>query len=403
MPPLSLAGIRVLDFTWVVAGPVATRILADHGAEVIKVERGDPAAIAITGPRRVGLQGELHRNKRSVAINMSDPRGIDLARRLAIQSDLVIDNFSARVMRSWGMDYEGLSAIKPDIICVSMSGLGHTGPKNSYVSYGPTLQALAGVTLLMSDETAMPCGYGYSYADMAGGYTGALAALIALWHRKRTGRGQFVDLSQFEAMVATNGPMMLDIAANGRTQSVPGWLSQEAPAAPHGVYRCRPRDDDDDRWLVVSCHSQAQWERFVGAIGSPAWTADPKFRTLYLRMRNRADLDAAVARWAATQSAEDAMALMQGASVPAGVALNGADLCAGDPHLKNRGFYARVDLPGGEVTQVPGVPIRLSATPGSIRKGAPDIGEDRDYVLGDLLGLSRAERDGLIAGNVVWG
>ncbi len=401
--PLSLAGIRVLDFTWVVAGPVATRILADHGAEVIKVERGDPAAIAITGPRRIGLQGELHRNKRSVAINMSDPRGIDLARRLAIQSDLVIDNFSARVMRSWGMDYEGLSAIKPDIICVSMSGLGHTGPKNSYVSYGPTLQALAGVTLLMSDETAMPCGYGYSYADMAGGYTGALAALIALWHRKRTGRGQFVDLSQFEAMVATNGPMMLDIAANGRTQSVPGWLSQEAPAAPHGVYRCRPRGDDDDRWLVISCQTQAQWERFVGAIGSPGWTADPKFRTLYLRMRNRADLDAAVARWAATQSAEDAMVLLQGASVPAGVALNGADLCAGDPHLKNRGFYARVDLPGGEVAQVPGVPIRLSATPGSIRKGAPDIGEDRDYVLGDLLGLSRAERDGLIAANVVWG
>src|SRR5487761_113212 len=138
MPPLSLAGIRVLDFTWVVAGPVATRILADHGAEVIKVERGDAAAIAITGPRRVGLQGELHRNKRSVAINMSDPRGIDLARRLAIQSDHVIDNFSARVMRSWGMDYESLAALKPDIICVSMSGLGHTGPKNSYVSYGPT-------------------------------------------------------------------------------------------------------------------------------------------------------------------------------------------------------------------------------------------------------------------------
>jgi benzylsuccinate CoA-transferase BbsF subunit len=140
MAPLALEGIRVLDFTWVVAGPVATRILADQGAEVIKLERR-PGPL---GPRQIGLQGDLHRNKRSIAINMSTAGGLAIARRLAQISDIVMDNFSARVMRSWGMDFASLSVTRPEIICVSMSGLGHTGPRSNYVSYGPTLQALAG-------------------------------------------------------------------------------------------------------------------------------------------------------------------------------------------------------------------------------------------------------------------
>ena len=402
MARTALEGVRVLDFTWVVAGPVATRILADQGAEVIKLERGGADVVNVMGPRRIGLQGELHRNKRSCAINMNHPRGVELARRLAALSDIVMDNFSARVMRMWGMDYASLMRIKPDIICVSMSGLGHTGPRANYVSYGPTLQALAGFTRMMADSRGEPVGYGYSYADMAGGYSGALAALIALWHRRRTGEGQFVDLSQFEALVSLVGPALLDISANGRIQEPPGWRSQEAPAAPHGVYRCRRRGADDDRWLVIAVRSPGDWQRFARAIGDPEWTRDPKFRTLYLRIRNSEELDENVARWTVEQEAESAMALLQDAGIAAGVVLNGADL-ATDPHLAARGFFAPVKLPDCGSTRVTGVPMRLSATPGGVRTVSPEIGEDNDYVLGDLLGLGRAERESLIADGVVWG
>jgi benzylsuccinate CoA-transferase BbsF subunit len=394
----ALEGIRVLDFTWVVAGPVATRILADHGAEVIKLER-KPGPL---GSRQTGLQGDLHRNKRSIAVNMSTPAGIEIARRLAQVSDIVMDNFSARVMRSWGMDYASLSAVKPDIICLSMSGLGHTGPRSNYVSYGPTLQALAGFTLMMADATGEPAGYGYSYADMSGGYTGALAALIALWHRRHTGRGQFVDLSQFEAVTSVIGPALLDITVNGRKQEPPGYRSQELPAAPHGIYRCRPRGDDDDRWITISVRTQAEWERFVGALGSPAWAFDAKFRTLYLRMRNRAELDSHVGRWTIAQDAEAAMERLQRAGVAAGVVANGADICERDPHLRARNFWGTVPLPDGTTTHVTGIPMKLSATPGAIRTPSPLIGEANDYVLGELLGMSKAERDALIAETAIW-
>ncbi len=400
---MPLDGVRVLDFTWVVAGPVACRILADHGAEVIKLERKVPGTL---GPRRVGLQGDLNRNKRSVAINMATPRGLELARALARISDIVIDNFSARVMRGWAMDYASLAPLKPDIICISMSGLGHTGPRANFVSYGATLQALGGFTAMMCDENGEPAGYGYSYADMAAGYTGALAALIALWHRRRTGQGQFVDLSQFEALTSVIGPPLLDIAVNRRAPQPPLWRPQETPAAPHGIYRCRPRLDggvhDDDRWIAISIRSHAEWERFVAAIGAPSWTNDPKFRTLYLRMRNRIELDENVARWAADRGAEAAMTTLQRYRVAAGLVANGADLCERDPQLRARGFWPRVRLPDGAATQVTGIPFKLSRTPGSIRTVAPEIGDDNDYVLGELLRLSRTERDALVADGVVW-
>ena len=399
MCAMPLDGVRVLDFTWVVAGPVATRILGDHGAQVVKVERKNPPPM---GNRKLGLQCDLHRSKLSVALNMQHPRGVELARRLAAMSDIVMDNFSARVMRTWGMDYESLKSVKPDIICISMSGLGHTGPRSSYVSYGPTLQALTGYTQLMAEPDGTPAGYGYSYADMVGGYSGALAALVALWHRRRTGEGQFVDLSQFEAVASVIGPALLDISVNGRTQSAPGYNSQEGPTAPHGVYKCRPLDGDDDRWVAISVRTGPEWRRFVTAIGSPEWASETKFRTLYMRMQNSAALDANVSRWTAERSAEDAMAILQRAGIAAGVVENGVDICARDPQLKERGFWPEVSTKKGVTTHVTGIPFKLSGGSGEVSMIAPEVGEDFDYVLGELLGLGKAERDELVADGAVW-
>ena len=399
MAGLPLEGIRVLDFTWVVAGPVATRILADHGAQVVKIERKHPPPL---GNRRVGLQCDLHRNKISLALNMAEPRGVEIARMLAAKSDLVMDNFSARVMRTWAMDYESLRAVKPDIICISMSGLGHTGPRSSYVSYGPTLQALSGYTTLMADSNGEPAGYGYSYADMCGGYTGALAALIALWSRKRTGRGQFVDLSQFEAVTSVIGTSLMDISVNNRVQEPFGYTSQEGPSAPHGVYRCRGREQDDDRWVAISVRSQPEWERLVRALGNPAWADDPKFRTLYLRMRNREDLDSYLTRWTMEHSAEDVMMTLQAAQVAAGLVSNGADLCHRDPQLKARGFWPTVKSVGDHTTHVTGIPFRISSGSGAIRSAGPEVGENGEYVLREILGFSDAEREELLKAGVVW-
>jgi crotonobetainyl-CoA:carnitine CoA-transferase CaiB-like acyl-CoA transferase len=256
--------------------------------------------------------------------------------------------------------------------------------------------------LLMTEDSGEPAGYGYSYADMTGGYTGALAALNALRNRRRTGRGQYVDLSQFEAAISVLGPALLDIAVNGRDQAPPGYLSQERPAAPHGVYRCRPLGDDDDRWLAISVRNQGEWDRFVGAMGSPAWSYLSKFRTLYSRIRNSVELDANVSRWTIEQSAEDTMERLQRVGIAAGVVCNGADICERNPQLQARRFWGAVKLPDGTSANVTGIPAKMTATPGSIRSPSPLIGSSNDYVLGELLGYSAAECDALINEKAIW-
>jgi crotonobetainyl-CoA:carnitine CoA-transferase CaiB-like acyl-CoA transferase len=393
-----LEGIRVLDFTWVMAGPVATRILAALGAEVIKIERKPEIYLA----SQMGINNDINRDKLSVSINMSNPKGIELAQRLVRLSDIVMDNFSARVMRQWKMDYANLVKIKPDIICLSMSGFGHTGPHTNYVSFGPTLQALTGFSLMMADEQGRPAGFSYSYSDSAGGYSGALAAMFALWHRRRTGQGQFVDFSQFEGLTSLIGPALLDMSINRRKPQPPQWQPQEGPAAPHGVYRCRSRGDDNDRWIAISVRNQDQWRRFTAAIGNPAWTSDPRFRTLFSRMQHAAALDDLVGKWAAQQGAESAMALLQSAHVSAGLVENIEDAAERDPQFKARGYWSEVQMHDGSKSHVSGMPFTLSHTPPAVRNGAHPVGADADYVLGELLGINRAGRDRLVEDKVIW-
>ena len=379
---LPLAGVRVLDFTWVVAGPVATRILADLGADVIKVERRNAMDF---GDRRGGLSGTLMRGKRSVVLDVNRPRGLELARRLAAVSDVVIDNFSARVMSNLGLDYDALRRLKPDVICVRMTGFGLTGPDRDHVSYGPTLQAITGYTLLMAEPGGPPAGFGYSYSDLAGGNLGALAVLAALWHRQRTGRGQLVDLAQLEAVASLVGPTLLARALDGGTSVATGNASQEEPGAPHGVYPCAGRD----RWLAISVFSDADWTRFAHALGDPEWAG--RFRTRATRLERAAELDRHVAEWARSQVAEDAMALLQAAGVAAGIVANAEDLCARDPQLAARGHFVDVATPEGGTVRIDGPPFLLSETPARVGGPGPLLGEHTDEVLGELLGLGSEE------------
>ena len=389
-----LDGVRVLDFTWVVAGPVTTRILADLGADVIKVERRGSIDF---GERRGGLSGTLMRGKRSVVIDLNDPRGLDLARDLAAVSDVVIDNFSARVMTNLGLDYDALAVLKSDIICVRMTGFGLAGPDRDHVSYGPTLQALTGYTLLMAEPDGPPAGFGYSYSDLAGGNLGALAVLAALWHRRRTGRGQLVDLAQLEAVASLVGPVLLARAIDGGVSTPTGNASQEGPGAPHGVFPCA----GDDRWIAITVFTDADWDHFVEAIGRPAWTRDERFATGASRLRHAVELEQLVATWTRGQRAEEAMAVLQRARVAAGLVANAEDLCAHDPQLAARGHFVDLSTPEGRTVRIDGPPFLLSETPARVSGPGPLLGEHTDEVLSSVLGCTGEEIRALREAGVV--
>jgi benzylsuccinate CoA-transferase BbsF subunit len=389
-----LDGTRVLDFTWVVAGPVTTRILADLGADVIKVERRGSIDF---GDRRGGLSGTLMRGKRSIVLNLDDPRALDIARRLAAVSDVVVDNFSARVMTNLGLDYEALRKVKPDVICVRMTGFGLTGPDRDHVSYGPTLQALTGYTLLMAEPDGPPAGFGYSYSDLAGGNLGSLAVLAALWHRRRTGRGQLVDLSQLEAVASLVGPTLLARALDGATSIPTGNASQEAPGAPHGVYPCA----GDDRWIAITIFTDEDWERFATAVGRPAWTHDARFATVARRIRHAAELDRLVADWTRPRDAAETMRILQDAGVAAGIVADAEDLCARDPQLAARGHFVDVPTSEGRTVRIDGPPHVLSDTPAAVGGPGPLLGEHTDEVLSSRLGMSAEDIRMLRADGVV--
>jgi benzylsuccinate CoA-transferase BbsF subunit len=375
-----LAGVRVLDFTHVVAGPVATRILADLGAEVIKVERRDAVDF---GDRRGGLTGTLMRGKQSIVVDLAKPRGVGVARALALRSDVVIDNFSARVMTNLGLDHASLAAERPEIVCVRMTGFGLTGPDRDHVSYGPTLQALIGYTQLMAEPGGAPVGFGYSYSDLASGHLGALAVLAAIFHRRRTGRGHLVDLAQQEAVASLVGPLLLERATDGGASVPLGNTSQEAPAAPDGIYPCA----GDDRWIAITVFDDDGWHGLVAAMGAPAWAADERFATLAARRANAAELDRRVAEWTRTMEPHAATSRLQANGVAAGLVADAADLFARDPALAARGQVVDVATPEGGTVRIDGPPFLLSETPARVRGPGPLLGEHTDAVLARVLGL----------------
>jgi crotonobetainyl-CoA:carnitine CoA-transferase CaiB-like acyl-CoA transferase len=338
------------------------------------------------------------RGKRSIVLNLGDPRGREIARAFAMCSDVVVDNFSARVMTNLGLDWATLSAMKPDVICVRMTGYGLTGPDRDKVSYGPTLQALTGYTLLMGEPDGAPAGFGYSYSDLASGHMGALAVLAAVFERRRTGRGQLVDLAQQEAVASLLGPVLLERAANGGASGPVGNASQEGPAVPHGIYPCV----GDDRWIAITVFTDAEWRGLVAAMGRPEWATAPRLATVAGRLADARAVDAGVAAWTRTMDVHVAVSRLQANAVPAGLVADAADVCARDPALAARGFFTDVATPEGRTVRIDGPPFELSGTPARVRGPGPLLGEHTDDVLRTLLdydddGLAALRRDGVVA------
>ncbi len=390
----ALSGLRVLDFTIVLAGPFGTRILADHGAEVIKVQ----SRVTSGGPDHnlSGYFAAWNRNKLGITVNLSRPEGVELAKRLVQISDIVAENFSPRVMKNWGLDYATLKETRPELIMLSMSGMGQTGPWRDYVAFGPTVQALSGMTHLTGFPERAPLGLGYSYADHVAGVMGALAILEAVEQRQKTGEGKHIDLSETEAMCSLLGTAILDYTCNGRDAGPTGNASAQGLGAPHGVYPCR----GEDRWCAIAVFNDEDWEAFCEVLGRPSWTGRAEFGSQLERWTNSAELDAAVEEWTRQRSAEEVMESLQRAGVAAGVVQNAADLAC-DPQLRERDFFVQLEHPVMGNTVSDGSPMRLSETPAEYMRAAPLLGQDNSYVYCALLGMSETEMERLIAEGVI--
>jgi crotonobetainyl-CoA:carnitine CoA-transferase CaiB-like acyl-CoA transferase len=405
MPQQALTGLRVVDFTWVGVGPLLTKILADFGAEVIRLEsRTRPDPFRYTPPfveDKAGLERSaqflaLNTGKYHATLNLCHPQGRDLARRLIAHADVVAENFTSHVMPQWGLSYEELRRLKPDLVMISLSMAGRTGPHRDVAGFGTVLQAAAGLCHLTGWPDRPPSVPGVAYTDWTTPFFGLVALLAALDYRRRTGRGQYIDVSNLEVGVHCLETAILDYTANGRLQSRAGneWMVGDLPgAAPHGVYRCR----GEDRWCAIAVVDDAAWRRFCAALGSPAWAQDPRFTTVLGRVRHRDELHALIEAWTAQRSAEEVVQRLQTAGIAAGVVQTAADL-ERDPQLAQRGA-AILEHPevGAQRYDVPS--FRLSATPAELRP-VPLMGQHNAYVFKGLLGLSDAEYAALQAAGV---
>jgi crotonobetainyl-CoA:carnitine CoA-transferase CaiB-like acyl-CoA transferase len=379
-----LGGLRVLDFTWMLAGPYATRLLADFGAEVIKVQSKKIAKGAESNLS--AYFNTWNRNKRSITLDLSYPEAREIALKLTAISDIVIENFSPRVMSNWGLNYERLREVKPDLIMVSLSAMGKSGPWKDYVAFAPTLQALSGLTYLTSFTEDSPMGLGFAYADVIAGLYASIAVLTALQYRDRTGQGKHIDLSEYEAICTLMGPALLKGSIEEKDISPQGNRSDHIPAAPNGCYQCL----GEDQWCVITVRDEKEWYALCKVIGYPDWTKEERFSTLPKRKEHSEELDRLLEQWTVQYRAEDIVLLLQESGIPAGVVQNAEDL-ARDPQLIARNFFISLEHPvlGETITDKP--PIRFEQDPTIGWKTAPLLGEDNRYVYMELLGFTENE------------
>lgn len=416
-----LAGVRVADFCWMGVGSVATRLLADFGAEVIKIENRerldmprrlplykDEGRVRSYGeedpnpdPEKGGLFNNYSRNKLGINLNMADPRGRELAEELIRKSSVVTENFAPGVMEKWGFTYDHLRELREDVIFARMSGYGHSGPHQHYRSYGPVIQAVSGLSFNSGLPGREPSGWGLSYMDNQAAYYNSAAILIAIFNRNRTGRGAEIDVSAIEVGVNLLGADLLDTLVNNRPSRRPdyprGNRLEHPGAAPHGVYPAA----GEDQWVAIAVFGDAQWQALVGALGDPEWAAAAEFRTQAGRHGAQDRLDAHLAEWTRSRDKHEVMKLLQEAGVPAAAVQNSADLTERDPQIAEYDTFFELDHPVIGPAKFEGVPVAFSRSAPDNWRSAPLLGEDNDYVYGEVLGLSEDERAELAAEGVI--
>jgi benzylsuccinate CoA-transferase BbsF subunit len=401
-PPLD--GIRIADFTWVWAGPYCTLQLAHLGADVIRIETASrPCITRVLPPWPEGKPGGLNRSgyfnqynqgKRSITLNFRNEAAHEVARRLVASSDVVTNNFAHGVMERMGFGYDALKRIRPDIIMISLSGYGDTGPYRDYVAYGPAQVPLSGLSALTSYKGWPPMHSGFSYADPNAGVHGAFAVLTALYHRARTGEGQYIDMSQWECAMALLPEGILEYSFNRREPERIG--NSDPQMAPHGIYKCLDRPERIagnviDQFVAIACEDDIDWGRLTRAMGRPELAADARFANLTARKQNEDQLDAILNQWTSSRSVHEVAEMLQKVGVPAAVVADNKYLSEEDVHLRERDYFVYLDHPEVGKRQHAGVPWKMSRTEATVHSAAPTIGQHNDEVLTGLLGYTQEE------------
>jgi crotonobetainyl-CoA:carnitine CoA-transferase CaiB-like acyl-CoA transferase len=392
----ALEGVRAVEFTAGMAGPWIGRFMAYCGAEVIKVESNNhPDVTRQYVPPwapEMGPQPQLspwftdwNAGKRFVALDLRRPKAVELVKRLVATCDVVIENYSAGVMHKLGLGYPELKRVKADVIMLSSSGYGDSGPYRRYITWGPNIEALSGLATLSGFPERDCTITQYAYPDAVSALHGLFAVMCALDYRTRSGRGQYINLSQLEATVGALGHVMMEYLANGREPQRRG--NRSLHAAPHGCYRCKGKD----RWCAIAVFDDAEWKRFCTAAGRPDWVDDRRFATLPSRLEHVAELDRLVEEWTSRRGAYEVMTVLQEAGIAAGVVQNVEEQFGRDPQLTARHFFEEVEhVKKGKVV-ANGIPLGLTGTPGRTGRAGAAVGQDNDYVFGQLLGMGPKE------------
>ena len=398
----ALVGIKVVDFSWYAVGPQTARHLGDNGAEVIRVESSvSPDGLRKTGPfkdgiddvNRSGYFNNQNPNKYGLTLNLKLPQAVEIAKQLVARADVVTESFTPGVMEKFGLGYDELRKAKPDIIMVSMSSQGRGGPYSNHSAYGHVQQALCGVNHLAGWPDGYPGGAHGPYTDFFVPHLSATVVIAALDYRRRTGKGQYIGLSQLEAGIHTLETAILEYTANGREQCRLGNLHLQA--SPHGVYRCQ----GEDRWCAIAVFTDEEWQSFCRVLGNPEWSQDSRFAIVASRLENADELNRLVEEWTANYPAEQVMELMQAAGVAAGVVQTSQDMHA-DPQLKHRNHYWVLDHPETGPATYDSPAYKLSKTPSQARMPAPCLGEHNAFVCTEFLGMSDEEFVGLMTEGV---